>query len=184
MDRRELSQWLEDHPGCVWGNPDVLLDRCEREVRRRAEEDAWLHAKDLIELRRTAFDGDWGDRASTSLVARELCRELAEQMKQSEPVLEQGCESHLAGEHIFTAFEPLAREQLRHWILQLAREEEHRVWEEIVRFTDARGRSLAREGRLADAGSERESRSLSETAARVADILAEDCEAHAHPGAG
>ena len=79
---------------------------------------------------------------------------------------------------------PQARRQLRLWILELAREEEHRVWEEIVRFTDARGRSLARQGSLADAGDERAGLSVSETAARVADILVEDCEAHAHPGAG
>jgi hypothetical protein len=64
-------------------------------------------------------------------------------------------------------------------VRQVAGEEEHRVWLEVVRFTDARARSLVREGRLSTEERWELTHSYAETAARLAAILAADYEEHA-----
>jgi hypothetical protein len=77
------------------------------------------------------------------------------------------------------AFAQEARELLRSWVGEVAGEEEHRVWNEVVRFTHARARSLIREGTVSTASGWELTHSYAETAARLAAILAHDYEEHA-----
>ena len=60
MKRDDVLSWLETHPRCVHGDARRLLDRCEEEVRRHSEEDAWLHAKAIVEVGVAAMMAELG----------------------------------------------------------------------------------------------------------------------------
>jgi hypothetical protein len=181
MDRAEIASWLESHPGAVHKDVERLLDRCEAAVRRRAAEAAWLRAKEVAEERLRDWEGSYGLPASEVFVARELCHQLAQELRRLEPQVEEGSEERLAGNDAFAALEPEAREQLRRWVHDLAAREEHRVWLEILRFTDQRGPRLEREGRMSKDLSWDPEHSYARTAEKVMHILVDDYEAHAHP---
>lgn len=179
MERREILDWLRAHAEAVHGEPDALLERAEREARRRAARDAWLHARAIAE-RQVAL---WSQRsrgihAREDWAAREFCHELARELRQLEPRPESD-EAHWLDPETLSALEREAREQLRGWVREVAGEEEHRVWNEVVRFTDSRARSLMREGRVSAEERWEYTHSYAETAARLAAILAEDYEQHA-----
>jgi hypothetical protein len=181
MDRQDVMSWLQTHPDAVHGNADELLERCEREVRRHAAEEAWLYAKAIALERIRYWAHSFGNPASEDFVAREVCHEMAGELEQLEPSVEEGSEDRLADRQALEAFEPEGRETLRCWIRDLAREEEHRVWLEIVRFTHRRGGALVREGRVGrDLTWDRE-HSYAKAAEKVTRILAQDYEEHAHP---
>jgi hypothetical protein len=180
MRRNDVMNWLEHHPRCVHGDARRLLYCCDIEVRKHAEEDAWMRAKSIVEEQKEVWEHSWGFHASEAFVAREICHKFALKMRELEPEVPEGDEEELAGEGVMAAFEPEARPILCKWIHDLACEEEHHVWQDIVRFTDKRAIALEREGKLSRELSWEGSHPYTETAARVAGILASDCERRAH----
>jgi hypothetical protein len=170
------------HREAVHGDPQEALDRAEREARRHASEDAWLHAKRIAEGEVERWKHrSHGLHARADWVAREFCHELARELRHLEPRPgAEEAERWIAPETL-GAFESEAREQLRSWLREVVGEEEHRVWAEVVRFTTARARSLVREGAVSTEERWEYTHSYAETAARLAAILASDYEQHAHP---
>jgi hypothetical protein len=179
MERTQILDWLRHHRESVHADPDLVLDHAERAARQQACHDAWLHAKAIAE-RQIAL---WNQRSKgihsrEDWAAREFCHELARELKHLEPRPEDD-PAHWLDAETLAACERDAREQLRDWVRQVAGEEEHRVWQEVVRFTDARARSLVREGRISTEERWEYTHSYAETAARLASILAADFEQHA-----
>ena len=77
-----MIHWLEQHPQPIGRDPEALVDRCEREVRRHAAEDAWLTAKAYVEGCEHEWEHSWGfPRASEMFVALEVCRRLARELE-------------------------------------------------------------------------------------------------------
>jgi hypothetical protein len=182
MRRSEIIDWLRAHRESVHGDPETTLDRAEHEARRHAAEAAWLHAKRIAEAEVARWKGrSHGPHAREDWVAREFCHELARDLRHHEPHDAGDDESRWVDEPTLDAFERDAREQLREWIREVVGEEEHRVWAEVVRFTDGRAKALVREGVLSIDDRWEYTHSYAETAAQLAAILAHDYEEHAHP---
>ncbi|MCZ6463308.1 MAG: hypothetical protein O7A09_03135 [Proteobacteria bacterium] len=181
MDRSEVLQWLESHAGDVHGDPREIVERCEEEVRRHAAEDAWLAAKRYVLHRMHQWEHEWGFHATEAHVAREICPKLAGELRRHEPHPQPGDEEHLLGQDLLDALEPTARAKVFEWVLELADQEEHRTWEDVVRFTRGEGRALVREGRVSSDSSWEGSENYAAKAAHVAQLLAEEFEQHAHP---
>ncbi len=180
MDRQDVMSWLRMHPDAVHADPEELVERCERAVRRHAAEEAWLHAKAIALARVEQWEHAFGNPSSEGFVAREACHELAGELREHEPKVEEGSEDDFADPAALEALEPEGRDCLRRWIRDLAREEEHRVWLEVVRFTHRRGGALVREGRVGRDLTWDPDHSYARAASKVMRILAEDYEAHAH----
>jgi hypothetical protein len=176
-----MIHWFEEHPQSIGRDPAALVDRCVREIKRHAAEDAWLAAKSYVEACELEWEKSWGfPRASEMFVALEVCRRLARELQHVEPRPIPGEEAHLVGEKVMRSVDPQTRAKLAEWAREIAEEEEHHVWEEIVRFTRGLGRSLAQRGVLSNDTSP-ESGNYFSKAAGIAHRLAEEFEAHAHP---
>ena len=181
MDRASMIRWLEQHPQTVGRDPAALVEHCEREVKRRAVEDAWLSAKAYVERVEHEWEQSWGfPRASEAFVALEVCRRLARELEHREPHVEPGDEGHLIGEKLLQTLDPEARRQLGRWALELAEAEEHLAWLEIVHLTRTHARSLVRRGALSRDVSPQSGNYFAK-AAGVAHRLVEEYEVHAHP---
>jgi hypothetical protein len=181
MDRSAMLQWIDAHHGAVHGDPADITIRCESEVRRQAEEDAWLAAKKYVDQRAKDWLGEWGLPASEDYVAKEICHQLAYELRRHEPSVDDEADEHFAGGELVAAFEPEARETLHRWIHDLAAECEHEAWLEVIRFTDRHARALIRKGHLTRANEWDMEDNFSQKAARIARLLSEDYEAQAHP---
>jgi hypothetical protein len=180
MKRSEIVDWLRAHRESVHGDPDAALDQAERDARRHAAEQAWLRAKQIAERAMQEWKNrSGGMHAREDWVAREFCHELAREMRRMEPH-PLGDETALVDRATLDAFETDAREHLRDWVREVAGEEEHRVWAEVVRFTDRRARSLIQDGLVSSEDRWELTHSYAETAARLAGILANDYESRAH----
>jgi hypothetical protein len=181
MDRESVIHWLEEHPQEIGRDPAALVDRCEREVRRHATEDAWLAASSYVQQCEHEWERSWGfPRASETFVALEVCRRLARELQHIEPHVSPGDEEHLVGAKLMQSLDPGARRKVGEWARELAESEEHAVWARIVRFTRAHGRWLARHGLLSNDVSP-ESGNYFAKAAGIAHRLVEEYETHAHP---
>jgi hypothetical protein len=179
MERNQILDWLRSHRESVHADPAAVLDHAERTAREQAARDAWLHAKAIAERQMALWSQrSRGIHSREDWAAREFCHELARELKHLEPRPEAD-PAHWLDAQTASAVEREARERLREWVRQVAGEEEHRVWLEVVRFTDARARSLVREGRLSTEERWELTHSYAETAARLAAILAADYEEHA-----
>ena len=97
MDRDAVVRWLRDHPESVRGDPAKLVARFEAEVRRHAEQDAWLAAEAYVEDRMHEWEERWGYHSSEAYAARQVCPELAEELRRMEPHFGKGDEAHLVG---------------------------------------------------------------------------------------
>jgi hypothetical protein len=182
MRRDDVLRFLKQHPSSSHVDPAEIVERCERAVRRHANEDAWLAAKRYAERRRQQFESEgWGNHASEAFVAEEVCHQIAYELRSREPRFEIDDALHLAGGPVHDAVDAEGWEALVGWILELAREEEHATWREIVRFTDRRGRELVREKHLSHDCDLEHAPHYPEAAARVAAALAHDYSVHAHP---
>jgi hypothetical protein len=176
MNRTQIRSWFEAHPGAVHGNLDDLLQCCEREVRRNAGQAAWQHAHEIAEGRLHDWETAPGMPASEAFVAREVCHRFASELRGRWPHVEAGDEDRLAGPEILDRCIPEAREPMRQWIHDLAEQEEHRTWVEILRFTDRRGSTLVKEGRVSDELTWDIERSYSRAAQKVMELLLRDYE--------
>jgi hypothetical protein len=183
MDREAVLQWLKEHPASVHEDPARLVERFEAEVRRHAEEDAWLAAKAYVEDRMHDWEQRWGYHSSEAYAAKQICPELAEELRRMEPHFQEGDEAHLVGAERLEQLEPEARRVVEDWVRDVANEVEHKIWQEVVRYTKERGRGLVREGRVSEESRFDETRAFAQQAARVARILVDELEVRAHPGA-
>ncbi|MFQ5417110.1 MAG: hypothetical protein ACE5FL_08715 [Myxococcota bacterium] len=181
MERETVERWIERHPGSVHGDVRELVSRCERSVRRHAREDAWLAAKRALAKHQREWQESPGAHASEAYVAQEICQQLAWDLRHHEPAPHRGDEDHLAGGVVKSAIEPDGWEFLARWIMDLAREEEHRTWSEIVKYTQHRARHLIRSHHLSDDCSFDHSKCYGEVALRIAGLLAHDYSTHAFP---
>ena len=177
MERQEVEDWLEGHPEAVHADPHLLLDRAEREVRAHAEEEAWLRARSIVESHLCHFQESFGLPASDAFVAKEVCHELARELRKREP--SPGAETGRLSESLLRALDAPARGLLAEWTADLARREEHRAWLEVVRFTDHLARTLQRGGELSDALSWDFAHSYPRTAERIVRLLMREYEARA-----
>lgn len=181
MDRQQAQQWFEDHPHLVHGNVQELIARCEPTVRRHAREDAWLAAKRYVAERELEWHGDIGAHASEAYVARDVCSQLAYELKHHEPAVLKGDEEHLVGGTLKAALEPAGWDFLVRWIMDLAREEEHDTWLEIVRYTQRRARTLIAEHHLSADTRFDHTKCYGEVAPQIMEMLERDYSQHAFP---
>jgi hypothetical protein len=176
MNHDEIVQWLESHREQVDGVPADLVARCEHEVRRHAAENAWKAAEAYVEGRMHQWEQQWGQHATESGVAREVCSLLAGELRRHEPSVIAGDEAGLAGEELMARLEPAARERVGGWVLELAQQVEHSIWKQIVRFTRKDGRSMVKEGRVSSDETWEGTENYAHKAAHVAQLLLEDYE--------
>jgi hypothetical protein len=179
MKRSEVLDWLIRHTEHVHDVPERVLSRCEAEVRKHAQEDAWLHARDIAEEHKQDWCHAWGAHASETYVAREVCRDLADEFNHNEPFPVEGHESAFVDEDVLGVLDSEARTIILDYVHDLALGEEHQAWKEIVRFTRRRGQTLACEKRLSSDVSFEGTHAYSETAIRIMGILAHDFQHHA-----
>lgn len=179
MDKNQVLKWFEEHPDRVHGDVRAVLERCERSVRQHAREAAWTAAKRYVEQRRHETQGELGAHASESYVAREVCHRIADELLRHEPHLEAGAEDRLAGGFVKAAVEGEGWEVLVPWILEMGREEEHRTWVEITRYTNHLARELIRKHRLSDDTQFDHTKCFGEIAQRIERLLERDFELHA-----
>lgn len=135
MNRNALESWLDRHQDSIHEPSRHLTDRCETEIRNHAEVVAWKHALKIATTNLRRFDGRFGLPASETFVTREVCHEIARDLKRHEPHLEQFDESEWLSRSTLESIGPDARMMIREWVRELAEKEEHRVWREIVAFT-------------------------------------------------
>ena len=181
MNRATVLEWLHQHHEVVHGDAQEIVTRCERAVRRHAREDAWMFARRYVVDRQHAWEESHGAHASEAFVAREVCQQLAEELRDREPAPHRGDEEHLAGGPIKAALEQDGWEHLIPWILEIAREEEHETWSEIVRHMKRYARDLILSHHLSSDTSFDHTRCYGDVAAEIAGILARDLSAHAFP---
>lgn len=179
MNRTAVLEWLHQHPDLVRGDAEAIVDRCERAVRRHAREDAWLLAKRYVSERQHLWETSGGAHASEAYVAREVCGQLALELRDREPTPLRGDEDHLAGGPVKVALDPQAWEQLIPWIIEIARYEEHATWDEIVRHTRRHAQELIRRHHLSSDTSFDHTRCYGDVAAQIAEMLARDFSEHA-----
>jgi hypothetical protein len=183
MDREAVLAWLKEHPAAVHGDPSELMDRFEREVRRHAEQHAWHAAKAHVDDRMHEWEQQWGYHSSEAYAAKQVCPELARELKRMEPHFEKGDEPHLVGQELFGTLEPDARILVGDWIRDVANDVEHRIWQEVVQYTQDRGRGMVREGKVSKDTNWNNTSAFQQQAARVAKILVDELEAHTPPEA-
>ena len=181
MERSEILAWFEQHPDLVHGDLQEVLMRCERAVRRHAREAAWVAAKQYVEQRRHDQEEHLGAHASEAYVARHVCHQLADELLRHEPRFEPSDGEQLAGEPVKTAVGGAGWEVLVPWILEMAREEEHRTWLEIARYTDERAKELIREHHLSDDTHFDRTKCYGEVAQLIERLLERDYQRHAFP---
>jgi hypothetical protein len=183
MNRTAILEWLHQHPDLVHGDAEVIVDRCERAVRRHAREDAWVLAMRYVAERQHLWEESLGAHASEAYVAREVCGQLAQALRDHEPAPHRGDEDHLAGGPVKAALEQQAWEYLIPWIMEVARNQEHDTWGEIVRHTKRHAQELIRSHHLSSDSSFDHTRCYGDVAAQIAGILAHDFSEHAFPRA-
>lgn len=181
MELETVLQWIDAHPGSVHGDAQEFVSRCERTVRRHAREDAWVAAKRHIARRRQEWESNPGSHASEVYVARQLCGQLAHDLRRHRPAPRAGDEDHLAGAPLKAAVEREGWVFLSGWILDLAREQANRDWLEIVHYTEHRAADLIREQALSDDCSLENSKCYGEIAEQIAEHLMHDYSVHAFP---
>ena len=109
MTRQDVLDWLNQHPEATDTDPEEALEEVELEVKRHAEELAWLAAKQMAEDKRRY----WSHRTHAMhcpehWAVKEFCYELAREMKHQEPKPAAGSEAEFASELCLHPFQPEA----------------------------------------------------------------------------
>ncbi len=181
LQRHQVEHWFQEHPGLVHGDVHELMARCEPSIRRHAREDAWMAAKRYVEQKEHDWDEASGAHASEVYVAADVCSRIARELAHHEPEPHEGDEDHLAGGLVKAELEPEGWAYLARWVLDVAREEEHKTWQEIVRFTHTRARSLVEEHHLSSDTRFDHTHCYGQVARRIAAMLERDYSLHAFP---
>ena len=176
MKRKDVERWFDHHPEAS-ARPGTLLDRCESEIRLHANQEAWGRAREIMEGRLAYFEQSFGLPASDAFVAREVCHEVAKELRRREPQVPEGSELAWVSESLLATLSPGARVTLGEWLHDLARDEEHAAWLEVVRFTDRFSRQLIRNGMSNELHWDFD-HSYTKNAARVARLLLREYEDH------
>ena len=85
MKRLDLEHWIAHHPDSIHADSKALLDRCENDAKDHAHRDAWIHAKEVAQKSLRRFEHGFGHPASDTFVTREVCHDLARELKHHEP---------------------------------------------------------------------------------------------------
>jgi hypothetical protein len=181
MERTDLETWITKHPGAIHDETKTLLDRGEHDALDHAHRDAWIQASNIAQERLRRFQGSCGYPASDAFVAREICHELARELRRHEPHPNDPgqTQEEWVNRSILEALDPEAQRMFVDWIHEMAEKEGHSTWMEIVRYTDHRANALIREGQLTDECDWDLDHRYSLVAARVLRMLIDDFEAHA-----
>lgn len=177
MQRTDLETWFTHHPDSIHTDPAVLLDQCESEVRDHAHRDAWIHAKEIAEESLHRFERVFGLPASDIFVTREVCHEIARELRRNEPHPEDDAVEWV-GSGVLEALDSDARRLLQGWLKELAAKEEHSAWREIVYFTDHLARSLIKKANMTSRLDWDLEHSYPHVAARVARMMIREFDAH------
>jgi hypothetical protein len=184
MERTDLETWMTKHPESIHTESKPLLDRGEHDALDHAHRDAWVQAKAIAQKRLREYQTSYGYPASEAFVTREICHDLARELKLNEP--EPDDPSHGGEEWVSRSLldplEPDAKQKFVDWLHELAKREEHSTWSEIVRYTDRRAKTLIREEHFTDQCEWDPDHRYSLVAARVLRMLIADFEAHAAKG--
>lgn len=181
MDCETVLEWLRAHPQALKGSADALVSGCEQAVRRHAREDAWISAKRYVADRQHEWEESHGAHASEAFVAREVCRQFADDLAHHEPTPHSGDEDHLAGGVVKSSLSQEGWEYLIPWVMEVARDEEHRTWRQIVDYTRVRAEELIRSHHLSSDTSFDRTKCYGDVAARISGILSRDFSEHAFP---
>jgi len=179
MQRTDLETWFATHPDAIRMNSRALLDECEFEVRHHAHHDAWIHARDVAQKSLRRFERVFGLPASDSFVTREVCHEIARELKRSEPHVGEMREEDWVSDGVLGMLDPRGRAMLNDWLIELAEQEEHAAWVEIVHFTDRLARKLIDDAHMTLDLEWSMEQSYPRVAARVARMLIREFETHA-----
>lgn len=179
MQRRDLETWFATHPQSTEDPPKSLLDQCESEVREHAYRDAWIHAKEIAEESLHRFERVFGLPASDVFVTREVCHEIARELRRHEPHPDDLTASRWVRSAPLDALDSEARRLMADWLRELAEKEEHAAWREIVYFTDHLARKLIDQSHMTSQLDWDFDRSYPRVAARVARMLISEFESHA-----
>jgi hypothetical protein len=180
MERTHLESWITHHPGSIHADSIALLDQGEHDALDHAHRDAWTQAQKIAQKSLRGFQGSSGYPASDTFVAREVCRELARELKLHEPMPNDPTrsEEEWVSRSLLDSLEPEAQRMFVEWIHEMAAKEEHSTWMEIVRFTDHRAKALIQERHLTDQCDWDLDHRYSLVATRVLKMLIADFEAH------
>ena len=183
MERIDLETWFARHPESIDTQPRMLLDLCEAEVRDHARTDAWRRARDVAESSLHRFEGTFGLPASDVFVTREVCHEIARELRRHEPHPDAALAASWVGDTVLDKLDAEAGRIVRQWLAEIAEREEHATWQGIVQFTDRLARWLIRsEGMTAELDWDLD-HTYSQVAARVTRIVMREFDAHAaHEG--
>lgn len=179
MKRIDLEKWFAHHSESFHIEPRELLDQCEAGVRDYAHRDAWIHARDIAEQSLHRFERIFGYPAGDVFVTREICHEIARELRHHEPNpfdLE-GCE--WIGRPVLDSVDPELQHMLRDWLAELAAREEHTAWREIVYFTDHLARTLIDKERMSNQADWDLEHTYPKVASRVIRMIMGEFDAHA-----
>ena len=179
--RDDLLDWIRRTPGSVQGAPDEALDTVEHEVRRYARDLAWQRAIDIAHARGEAWSHrSRGMHCPEDWAACEFCAELASDLRMLEPVPEEGSEEEFAGKAHLARFEGEARSRVMAWVHDLAAEEEHAAWLDVIRFTKKRAYTWIEEGSISTEDRWDLTHSYTDAAVHASQLLERDYALKAH----
>ncbi len=172
MDRTEIERWLDQHHDSIHLPANDVLDRCETDVRHHARELAWQHARHVVESCLHRYQRSFGLPASEGFVAREVCPEIARELRHHEPHPAHPIpESEWLDARTLAALETDARTMVAEWLDSLADRAEHQAWLEIVTFTDHFAETLIRRAHMTGELSWDFDRSYPKLAARICELI-------------
>ena len=140
-----------------------------------------MSAKRRAAERQHQWETSHGAHASEAFVAREVCGQIADDLAHHEATPHPGDQDHLVGGGVRAALEAEAWEFMIPWIMELARDEEHRTWTQIVDYTKHRAKELIRSHHLSSDTRFDHTGCYRDVAARISGILAHDYSEHAFP---
>lgn len=179
MERLDVENWIAGHPDSIRTEASRLLDTCEFEVRSHAKQDAWVHACEIAEASLRRFERVFGLPASDTFVTREVCHEIARELKHHEPHPDEAECAAWVSRALMESVDQDARRMLQAWIKDLGTREEHEVWRSIVAFADHLARKLIRDSQMTSDLDWDFDHSYPRVAARVARMMIHEFEVRA-----
>jgi hypothetical protein len=181
LKRDDLLDWLQRHPGWVEDRADKALAAIEQEVRRYAREFAWHRAIDIAHERGEAWSHrSRGMHCPEDWAACEFCKELASDLRMLEPIPDEGSEEEFAGKSHLAQFVGEGRSRVMAWVHDVAAEEEHQAWLDVIRFTKERADSWIEEGTISTEERWDLTHSYTDAAVHASQLLERDYALQAH----
>lgn len=179
--RADMLDWLRRHPESVRGPADEALETVEHEVRKHAKELAWHRAIGIAHQRGEAWSHrSRGMHCPEDWAAREFCHEFASDLRMFEPIPEDGSEEEFAGKAHLARFHLGSRARIVTWIHDVAAEEEHQAWQDVIRFTKKRADTWIQDGSISTEERWDYTRSYAEAAMHASELLERDYALRAH----